>query len=171
FCAGFDLNEFKKGPAETYALLRKGAKLMLDIFRHPQPVVMGCTGHAVAGGALLLLTGDTRIGIEGDFKLGLNETAIGMVVPDFGLALAQHRLSRRYLQASVIQSRMYDPTGARDAGFLDEVVPPDEVKAQTLATAQALAQLSGEAYAGNKMAIRSSTIKALEASFEQLNAH
>ena len=62
----------------------------------PLPVVAGCTGHALAMGALLLLGADLRLGAAGDFKIGLNETAIGMVLPDFAIQLVEERLSRRH---------------------------------------------------------------------------
>ena len=164
FCAGFDLNEFKKGPDATRALLNLGGSLMLRLFRHPQPVVAACTGHAVAGGALILLTADTRIAADGEFKIGLNETAISMVLPTFGIELAQHRLSRNHVQAAVIQARMSAPAHARTVGFVDEVVAAEEVKARAVAAGTALAQLPVDAYAGNKIAIRADTIARLEAS-------
>ena len=127
FCAGFDLNEFKRGPEATEALLNHGAKMLTRLFRHPQPVVVGCSGHAVAGGALILLTGDTRIGVEGDFKIGLNETAINMVLPFFGIELAQFRLTQAHLHAAYVQAQLYDPKGAQTAGFLDATVPADDL--------------------------------------------
>ena len=164
FCAGFDLNEFKKGPEATEKLLGAGAQMLLRLFKHPQPVVAACTGHAIAGGALVLLTADTRIGASGDFKIGLNETALGMTLPTFGLELSQYRLSRRHLQAATVQARIYGPQEARDAGFLDEVVPEDRVRSDAIALAQTLSGLPGDAYAGNKLGIRTHAISRLEAS-------
>lgn len=168
FSAGFDLNEFKKGPEPTRVLLRQGAELMLRLFRHPQPLVAACTGHALAGGALLLLSMDTRVGAHGDFKIGLNETAIGMVLPQFGLILSRHRLSTRYLQAATIQARIYPPEAACEAGFLDEVVEPDLVGARALEVATSLATVAGDAYAGNKAKLRAEAIQQLEASMSEL---
>ncbi|MCZ6459340.1 MAG: enoyl-CoA hydratase-related protein, partial [Gammaproteobacteria bacterium] len=74
FSAGFDLKEFENGPEATTALVAKGARMMLRLFSHPQPVVAACTGHAIAAGAFMLLASDTRIGVQGEFKIGLNET-------------------------------------------------------------------------------------------------
>ena len=75
-------------------LVTAGAELLLDIYTHPLPIVIGCTGHAMAAGALLLLAADTRIGAEGEFKIGLPEVAIHMTMPIFGLELARDRLAR-----------------------------------------------------------------------------
>ncbi len=161
---GFDLKEIAKGMEAAMSLVNRGAKLMLRLFGHPQPVVIACSGHAVAAGAFLLLSADTRIGAAGDFRIGLNETAIGMTLPPFGLAMARERLSKRHLTAAVIQSEMFDPTRAKDAGFLDEVVKPEELVGRALAVATRLAQFPGEAYASNKLGVRRVAIDSIAAS-------
>lgn len=162
--AGFDLKEMAKGFDAAMALVTHGAKLMLRLFSHPQPVVIACSGHAVAAGAFLLLSADTRLGAAGEFRIGLNETAIGMTIPTFGLALAAERLSKRHLTSAVIQSQIFDPAGAKDAGFLDDLVAADELVESAVAVANRLAQLPGEAYAGNKLAVRKATIDVISAS-------
>lgn len=166
FSGGFDLKELQKGPEAAMALVNKGAHMLLRIFSHPQPVVVACSGHAIAAGAFMLLAADTRVGCEGEFKIGLNETAIGMTLPVFGLELARSRLSKRYQTAAVIQARLFDPKGARDAGFLDEVVPAESLVDRALQRADALAQLPGDAYAATKLAIREPSIAAIRASLE-----
>ncbi|MEP5766014.1 MAG: crotonase/enoyl-CoA hydratase family protein [Halieaceae bacterium] len=164
FSAGFDLSEFKKGPEATRELVTAGARMMLRLFTHPQPLVAACSGHAIAAGGFMLLCADTRVGIEGEFKLGLNETAIGMVIPPFGIELATARLSKRHLQAATVQGQLFDPQQAQDVGFLDAVVTADQLREHCLALAAQLAQLPGEAYAGNKRAMRRPYIERMEAS-------
>ena len=164
FSAGFDLKEFDKGPDATTALVNKGANLLLRIFSHPQPVVIGCAGHAVAAGAFMLLAADTRVGVTGDFKIGLNETAIGMTLPMFGLQLADARLSKRHQTAATVQAQLFNPEQAQDAGFLDQVVNADELASTALQTATTLAALPAEAYAANKLAVRQTHIQAIKAS-------
>ncbi len=164
FCAGFDLKELDKGHDATMALVHKGARLLLRIFSHPQPVVAACTGHAIAAGAFILLAADTRLGVDGDFKIGLNETAIGLILPTFGLELAKARLSKRYQTAAVIQATMYDPLGAKNAGFLDDVVSADGLLSSAVERAASLAEFPSEAYAANKTAIRFETIANINAS-------
>lgn len=85
FSAGFDLKVIAQGGEARTHMLKLGVKMLYNLFTHPQPVVMACTGHALAGGAFMLLTGNTRIGTKGDFKIGLNEVAIGMSLPDGAL--------------------------------------------------------------------------------------
>ena len=164
FSAGFDLSEFKKGPEATRSLLGKGAQLFFRLFTHPQPLIGACSGHAIAGGAFMLLGCDTRLGAAGDFKIGLNETAIGMTLPVFGIELANARLSKRHLTAAMVQSQMYSPELAVDAGFLDQVVAAEDLKEKSLELAAQLAKLPNDAYVGNKLASREAAIARIKAS-------
>ena len=127
FCAGFDLAVMSDGADGPRELLRAGAELWVRLYLFPVPIVVACTGHALAAGAITLLAVDTRIGAAGDFKIGMNEVAIGMPVPRCAMELAKDRLSKRHFTAAVNHARIYDPEGARDAGFLDAVVPPESV--------------------------------------------
>lgn len=164
FSAGFDLKEFEKGPGATNALVNKGADMLLRIFRHPQPVVTACAGHAVAAGAFTLLASDVRIGTAGEFKIGLNETAIGMTLPVFGIQLAQARLSKRWQTRCAVQGELLDPADAQAAGFLDLVVDADTLFDRALSQASELAELPTPAYAANKLAMREPFIQAIKAS-------
>ena len=124
-CAGFDLRIIRGADEAAAAAMREAGKaLLLKAYLHPQPVVMACTGHALAAGALLLLTGDYRIGAQGEFKIGLNETAIGLALPPFGLEIARDRLDPRALSRATITANIYCPNDALAAGFIDEVVAP-----------------------------------------------
>lgn len=161
FSAGFDLKEFENGPEATAKLVNRGAEMLLRIFCHPQPVVMACTGHAVAAGAFMLLAADTRIGTAGDFRIGLNETAIGMTLPEFGLQLVAARLSMRHQTAAVIQAQLFAPKMATDVGFLDQVVAEGEVLKEAMQQAVELAKLPQSAYAANKIASRAEYITAI----------
>jgi enoyl-CoA hydratase len=158
FSAGFHLPTMTAGTAEMQGLVTAGAELLLRIYLFPRPVVVACTGHALAAGALVVLVGDTRVGAEGDFKIGLNEVAIGMQLPVFAVELARDRLSKRHFTAATMQARIYDPAGAVDAGFLDAVVAADEVVAAATAEAARLAELRTGAYAETKDRARTTTV-------------
>lgn len=166
FSAGFDLNQLGAGGDSMRALVGGGARMLTRLYLHPQPVVVACTGHALAAGALTVMVGDTRIGARGDFKIGLNEVAIGMVVPEFLVELSRDRLSKRHFTAAVIQARIYDPEGAVDAGFLDAVCEPDALLERARAEAMRLAALPGAPYAGSKRAARQATVDRIEAGLE-----
>src|SRR5690606_33708713 len=89
FSAGFDLNTFRRGKRkEARLMLEAGVRAIVAIIDHPHPVVTVCTGHAYPMGAFLMLAADVRLGVAGNWRIGLNEVAIGLDVPDFALALA-----------------------------------------------------------------------------------
>jgi enoyl-CoA hydratase len=112
------------------------------------PVVVACSGHAIAAGALLLLGADARIGAQGPFRIGLIETQLGMVLPRWAVELAQERLSKRHVQDATVGARIYDPNGAADAGFLDAVVASDALADAAAVEAQRWAALPRDAYRG-----------------------
>jgi enoyl-CoA hydratase len=153
FSAGFDLTVMRSERAVE--LMGKGSDLALRLVEHPAPVVLGITGHALAMGAVLMLTADWRVGAEGDFKLGLNEVRIGLFVPAFAADLAEYRLSRRHLTEAVSLAEVYDPQGALAAGFLDEVVDPDAVADRAIERATTwAADLDAKAFARTRRIAR-----------------
>ncbi len=159
FSGGFDLKVIRGGdPKAARDMSLAGGRLMMRLYGFPLPVVAAATGHAVALGAFCLLSADYRVGADGEFVIGLNETAIGMPLPPFGLTLARERLSKRYLARAAIGATMFPPAQARDAGFLDEVVAPDAVRDAALAAAANLVKLDGSSYAQVKQGLRGESI-------------
>ena len=159
FCAGFDLGVMRSGDAAAIVgLVSDGGDLVRRLYGCGVPVVAACTGHALAAGALLLRGCDLRIGADMDCKIGLNEVAIGMVLPGWAITIAQERLSRRHLQQAVPLAQVYDGKGAVDAGYLDAVVPEADVLAAAVARAAELAALDARAYAGTVRALRSAVL-------------
>jgi enoyl-CoA hydratase len=167
FSAGFDLSVMKGGIESVRALVTAGAELSVRIYTFEQPVVIACTGHALAAGAILLMSADVRIGAEGEFKIGLNEVAIGMPIPQFVSELARDRLSRRHVTAATALATIYDPVGALDAGFLDATVPPEQVIAAARQRAAALAAtLSPPAFRGTRTTVRGGVAAAIRNGLE-----
>ncbi len=159
FCAGFDLREMASGLDRARALVSRGAGFLMRLYELPLPLVIACTGHALAGGALVVLTGDVRFGVRGEFKLGLNEVQIGMPVPVLAMELARDRLERRHLAAATLFGQTVPPEEALAWGYLDRLVDADELRPSALAEAARLGGLSREAYRKTKTAMRERTIR------------
>ncbi len=148
FSAGFDLSVVQQGVDAASELMEKGAKVALRLHEWPKPRVMAVTGHALAMGAVLLGCADVRIGAVGDFKIGFNEVGIGLPMPEFANELIRGRLDPRQFHHAVALARIYSPTEAVDAGFLDRVVGTDEVTGTAVETASELAsRLDPKAFA------------------------
>lgn len=166
FSAGFDLRAMMSGADIARALLTRGSGLLMRFYGSPLPVVVACTGHALAGGALLVLTGDVRIGANGAFKIGLNEVQIGMPVPILAMELARDRLPKTELHRATLLANIYAPADAVRAGYLDVVVEPGEVMALARAEATRLGAFSRTAYAATKERLRGATIAHIESTLE-----
>jgi enoyl-CoA hydratase len=145
---GFDLEIMRSGPEAAGKLVTDGGELFARMYGSAIPVVVACTGHAIAAGALLMMGADARVGAQGAFRIGLIETQLGMVLPRWAVELAQERLSKRHLQAATVGARIYDPSGAVEAGFLDAVVPPEALADAATAEARIWAALPRSAYRG-----------------------
>jgi enoyl-CoA hydratase len=167
FSGGFDLTEMTKGPDQALALALAGGRVLLRLYTFPLPTVVACTGSAMAAGALALLASDTRIGADIPCKIALNETAIGMVMPAYGRFLAEERISMRHLTRALLQAESYDAAGAVAAGYLDRIVPADDVEPVALAEAKRLAALPGAAYAATKQNIRGARTAAVVAALDE----
>lgn len=139
FCAGFDLSVVQQGRAQASELMEKGANVALRLHEWPRPRVLAVTGHALAMGAVLLGCADVRIGAVGDFKIGFNEVGIGLPMPEFANELHRGRLSPRHFHQAVALARIYGPTDAVEAGFLDRLADPQEVVEEAVSTAAELA--------------------------------
>ncbi|MBB4663862.1 crotonase/enoyl-CoA hydratase family protein [Conexibacter arvalis] len=162
FSAGFDLGVFASGDErQALEMVRLGATLAERVLAFPTPVVVACSGHAIAAGSFFLLAADARIGAEGPFRIGLNEVQIGITVPAWAIELARQRLAPAHFDRAVVSATLYEPRAAVAAGFLDQVVAPAELDAAAHETAATLAQLSPAAHAATKLRARAEALSAV----------
>ena len=166
FSGGFDLKVMTKSPEAAKELVTKGSRLSLRMLSFPQPIIIACSGHAIAKGAFLLLSADYRIGVEGDFKIGLNEVMIGMTMHNAGIAIAKARLSEVYLNRSVNNAEIYSSKQAIAAGFLDIIVPEDHLLPTAIKVAEMSSKLNKKAHAETKLKVRKLHLEALESAIE-----
>ncbi|HYI62686.1 MAG TPA: crotonase/enoyl-CoA hydratase family protein [Acidimicrobiales bacterium] len=166
FSAGFDLKVMTESPQAMQGLVLAGARFWMRLYGTSLPTVAACTGHALAGGAVTLLSCDERIGpADVPAKVGLNEVAIGLTLPVFAVELARDRLAPPHLARAVL-GQVYDPAGAAEAGFLDRLVPSADVVTEALAVAQERSGLRRGAVAHTKAALRRATIDQVLAGLE-----
>tara|TARA_B110000091_G_scaffold142417_1_gene152151 strand:- start:97 stop:798 length:702 start_codon:yes stop_codon:yes gene_type:complete len=162
FSAGFDLKVMTKSSESAKELVTKGSRLSLRMLSFSKPIIVACSGHAIAKGAFLLLSADYRIGVEGDFKIGLNEVMIGMTMHNAGIAIAKARLSEVYLNRSVNNAEIFNPEDALKAGFLDLSVPETDLLPTAIKVAMMFSKLNRKAHAETKLKVRKPHLDALE---------
>jgi len=166
FSAGFDL---RCEPERWPEMLAAGAGMAERMLSFPRPVVVACTGAAVAMGGFLLLSGDVRVGARGDYSVGLNETAIGLTMPWFGIELARHRLTAPYFDRCAVTGVLLEPQEALTAGFLDRLVEPEELGGAALAAAGELAALDAGAHAATKLRVRERVLAGVRHGIERIS--
>lgn len=167
FSAGVDRAVFLTSPDAVRGVLGSVARLVVRIYASKLPVVAACTGNAIAAGALLLLGAGVRVAARGQYRIGLNETAIGLPFPPWAATLARERLARQHYQRATLMAHLYAPDGALAAGFVDRVVGPEEVFETALREAEELAALDPEAYAATVLTTRGDALARIEALIEQ----
>lgn len=155
FSAGLDLAVVRSGDADLLAELMADALSLFEQLRDlTVPLVAACTGHALAGGALMLLCADRRIGLRGPHHIGLTEVSVGIALPTFGSTMAARRLDRRFLHRAAVLGERFEPEAAVAAGFLDELA--DDPLAESLRVAATLESLGrSDAYVETKARIAS----------------
>ncbi len=166
FSAGFDLAALGKGGRDAIDMMINGFRLAERLLSFPLPVLIACPGHALAMGSFLLLSADYRIGVDGAYKIGANEVAIGLTMPRFGVEICRQRLAPAHFHRAVICAEIYSPAGAVEAGFLDQVIPKDKLTAAARDKATALAGLNMPAHMATKLRARHEALQAVRKAIE-----
>lgn len=142
FSAGVDLRRIlDEGDSYTRDFLDALTRAFLAPLRLTAPVVAAVTGHAIAGGAVLAAACDHAVLTdEPRTRVGLAELAVGVPFPTVAIEVMRRRLGTR-LGEAVWLAELYAPADALARGFVDEVVPAEQVveRATTIATRLAAA--------------------------------
>ncbi len=159
--AGFDLHTLRAGGDGASAMLLGGFELSARMLSFPLPIVIACTGHALAMGAFLLLSGDYRIGAHGAYKLAANEVAIGLTMPYTAIEILRQRLTPAAFIRATTLAETFGPHNAVEVGLLDQVVDASALLATARDIAAASARLDLAAHAASKLRARASTLTAI----------
>jgi enoyl-CoA hydratase len=90
-----------------------------------------------------------------------------MTMPRAAIEISRQRLTRASFERAVILAEVFTPDTAVAAGFLDEVVPADDLLAAAHRKAEALAALDPKAHVETKLRARAATLDALAAATEE----
>ncbi len=167
FSGGFDLSTLRAGGENALAMLNAGFALSVRLAGLRMPVVAACTGHAMAMGCFLLQAADVRIAVDGAFKIGANEVAIGLPVPYTALELLRMRLLPGVYQRAPLCAQLMPPPEACLAGFIDSVVAVEDLDRHVEQLAQQLQALHRPSYIESKRRLRQPHLQALEQALQQ----
>jgi len=160
FSGGFDLKIIGSGDAEaTAGMVKTGFKLLARLYSFPRPVIVACSGHAVALGAFVLCCGDYRVAANGKFIVQANETRNNMSVPTPILELSKSRIAKTHWYRAILNAEAYPVEKAIEPGYLDEVVEPDQLMVRAMEVANDLATLGHPHYKLTKDLDQKDTLK------------
>jgi enoyl-CoA hydratase len=142
FCAGLDLPALADlDRTAMRGFIRRFNEVMMRIFDLPIPLIAAVNGHAVAGGCVLALQADLRIGADRDARIGLNETRIGIGLPAPVLETLRWQVPGSSLAPLALEGRLVSPREALQLGLLHELVPEGQLLDRALQRASELAAL------------------------------
>jgi len=161
FSAGVDLKVAPTLDASGQRELVDGInRLFAGWYSFPRPLVCAVNGHAIAGGMILALCGDYRVGCN-EGNLGLTELRAGIPYPACAMAVVKAELSAAAARRLVLRAELISPPEALAMGALDEL--HDDPLPRALEVASEMAQLPRSAYPIVKKQLRRETIELLDA--------
>jgi enoyl-CoA hydratase/carnithine racemase len=148
------------GATDPFAALRD---CLLTFLHFPKPTVAMLRGHAIAGGLILVLACDYRLGLDAEYRIGLNEVEIGASFPRAAFEIARLRLTHQQASELLLGAAMYPAQQAVRLGVVDELIAADAFETTALRRAARLGGFPRDAYAHTKAALVADTIARIEA--------
>lgn len=168
FSAGLDVPLLLTLDRPAMASLWRGFYALLGrLALSPIPICAAITGHATAGGAVLPIFCDYRIAARGDWKLGLNEVQVGLPLPPVIFSGLKRLVGAHQAERLAVGGLLISPEEAVRIGWVDEVVPGDEVVSRAVEWSRALLALPVDAMAATRRRARADLFDLFEASFDR----
>lgn len=127
----------------------------------PVPVAAAITGHSPAGGCVLALCCDYRVMADGPFRIGLNETQVGLVAPDGIQHLMRRVVGAHRAERLLVGGELVDSARALAIGLVDALAAPGEVVAHAVSWLEALLALPRQPVLQTRAIARADLLAAL----------
>ena len=164
FSAGLDLKVVPTyGPEQQRTMVMAINRLVGRLYGLGLPTVAAVNGHAIAGGLVVVLACDFRIGRRGSYRLGLTETRAAVPYPVAAMTVVTTELAPAVARRAVLLARNGTPENALADGILDEVQDGEAIIARALDVARELAALPRSAYASIKRQLRATALERIAA--------
>jgi enoyl-CoA hydratase/carnithine racemase len=151
FSIGLDLPELLQlDQSEMGEFWHALNQLAYDLFTLPIPAVCALSGHAVAGGNVLALTCDYRLGGSEKKQIGLNEIKLGVPVPYLADLILRQTVGDRVATNMIFRGKFMPFDEAHQLGLIDDIFAPEDVEEQAIQKAAFLAEFPEQAFAALK---------------------
>ena len=159
FSGGFDLSAPRREDEEVAVMTTLFRDTHVKLLALRKPTIAMVNGHAIAGGLILVLACDYRLGLDGDYKIGLNEVAIGASYPKAALEIARLRLTHQRASELLLGAALYPASQAVRLGVVDELFPADKLEETVMRRAERMGAFPREAYVHTKLALVAETVE------------
>ena len=128
FSAGLDLPELYTYDEQQFESFWKNfMELVCDLVAFDKPLIASINGHSPAGGCIIAIGCDYRVMAEGNYKIGLNEIPIGIVVPRGIFDIYSYWIGRKTAYQYLMEGKLYSVEHAKEIGLVDDIVAADKV--------------------------------------------
>lgn len=142
-------------PIELNRLAENFAHCLVSVFSLPFPTVAVCTGHAVAGGAMLCFSCDIRFVVDGPYVIQMNEMLVGIPLPSWMLLIGRSAIPVRWQVETLFHARAYSPADAVEKDLFHGLIEAgEEPLAYAKAQVEKLSTLNFSAYKTSKKRLR-----------------
>ncbi len=162
FSGGFDLAAPRRDDVETGRIQALYRDSHLKLLALPKPTVALMNGHAIAGGLVLVLACDHRLGVAGDYRIGLNEVAIGSSFPRVAFEIVRLRLTHTSASELLLGAALYAASRAVELGIVEELLPEAGAMETAVRCAARLGAFPHDAYAHTKRALIDEAVARVE---------
>lgn len=170
FSAGLDLKVVPTyDRAQQQAMVTQVNRLFGRLYGLSLPAIAAVNGHSIAGGVILTLACDYRIGSEGDYKIGLAEARVGVPFPVAAMAIVQSELSHPIARRMVLTARNSNPPEALSMGVLDELQPPEQLLPRAIEVAREMAGLPHSIFVRIKRDLRGPALARIDDAISNRN--
>lgn len=162
YSAGLDLPEIMTYDREKTRALWKGfMDMIVELVAFPKPLIAAITGHAPAGGCIIAISCDYRIMAGGEYKIGLNEVPVGIVVPEHIFELYAFWIGRHRAYQFLLEGRLMKPQQASDVGMVDVIVPEGQVLEAAERKMKQYLKFDQETWSKSKMNLKKGLIESV----------
>jgi enoyl-CoA hydratase len=161
FGAGVDLRALVAGGPDYVAkfvpVMQRGFERLATF---PKPTVAAVNGHAIAGGAILMLACDQRLLARGSARIGLTEVLVGVLFPPWALEIARFATPPEHFPTLICTGRTWPSEEALARGLVDELVEGEQLLDRACDVAAEMAAIPAKTFAATKLAVRRPMIEA-----------
>jgi len=164
FSAGLDIMEmYNPDEARLNEFWTCLQEVWISLYGSRLPVVAAVEGHSPAGGCMLAMCCDERVMATGKYKIGLNETLLGIVAPPWFIDTMVNTIGHRESERMLGQGLQVNAEDAVRIGLVDVAVPIEEVMPTSEAILKNWMRIPAAARYETKCRLRMKTIDQLKA--------